>query len=278
VSLPEELLDQLAAHGLEVGDAFDGGEFGARSMTDGDGRAWVLKVSTRADVAERLAYADAATAALADRGCPVPGYGHRGRLGEGVWWLQQRLPGEVVVPWTVPVAQDLLGCLEQQRTVQLPWPSGEGATPDIEGGLRAIAAAHPTFADLGSAWTAVAHVELRSGDVVHGDLHPLNVLTHAGALSGVFDWDFAHPGDHRQDLVTLAYWSRALASVFGDEMLPAAEVVVSAMEAAVPADVLAKLLLAMLSFELGYTVTVHPDRIGWAADRVEEVRSWWALD
>ena len=42
-------------------------------------------------------------------------------------------------------------------------------------------------------------------DLVHFDLHPCNVLTEHGTLTGVVDWDGATRGDRHLDLVTLRF-------------------------------------------------------------------------
>lgn len=42
-------------------------------------------------------------------------------------------------------------------------------------------------------------------DLVHLDYHPGNILVSGGRISGVVDWDGAHRGDRRLDLVTLRF-------------------------------------------------------------------------
>ena len=44
----------------------------------------------------------------------------------------------------------------------------------------------------------------RTGDVVHGDFHHRNLLVRGDHVVAVFDWEGAHPGDARTDLMTLA--------------------------------------------------------------------------
>jgi hypothetical protein len=283
VTLGAHLQLDLAAHGLVVVRAFAGGEFGAHLVHDKDGCEWVLKSSTRDDVISRLDFAAAATEVLGSRGSPVPAYGIRGQVGDRHWWLQEVLHGDVARPCSSGVVAQLVGltaehrdgALKVARLVDGDLPTSRPSPESIDSALSLIRHVDPVIDDLRRAAGDVQDVRLRTTDIVHGDLHPLNVMSVGDVVTGVFDWDFAHAGDWRRDLVVLAFWSNALVSVDGPGMAAAAGVAASALHEHVPDDVRALLTLALLAFEFVFTVEAHPERIPWMAARACEVQAWW---
>jgi aminoglycoside phosphotransferase (APT) family kinase protein len=116
------------------------------------------------------------------------------------------------------------------------------------------------------------HVELRQSDVVHSDFHHRNYLAIGDEVTGVFDWEFARPGDWRLDLVTLAFW----AAVGGLVPAPAAGIIVSTALAECQPDVLGFLAAFQALRQLDFDVRTHPERVAGLAAAIEaNVAPWW---
>ena len=89
----------------------------------------------------------------------------------------------------------------------------------------------------------------------------------------MFDWDFAHPGDWRSDLVNLAFWSALLP----DEIPPdVSHIIIDGMKQLCPPAVMALLAARMAIRQLDFDVRVHPENLPAIVSGVETiVAPWW---
>lgn len=208
--MPERVELVAATLGLSVVRRLAGGEFGATLVRNPDGDELVLKVLA----SERLLNAVARGAGLANRlrtaGYPAPEYVGTGTLEGLTWALQRPLTGSTpevldeghagellsLARWHVAFAEDTYDWPRAMRRraalllQQLPDDTPKALAAELSGAIERSEA-----------------VELRRGDVVHSDFHHRNFLAIDGRVTGVFDWEFATPGDWRFDAVTLAFWS-----------------------------------------------------------------------
>lgn len=87
-----------------------------------------------------------------------------------------------------PVPGDLAGCLTAELDT---W----------EAAMRAAGGPPGPLLELGLRWLR-ENVPAQAGPLalVQGDAGPGNFLHHAGAVTGLIDWEFAHPGDPLEDM------------------------------------------------------------------------------
>ncbi len=189
--------------------------FGAYAVLDAKGRRGVLKWEPQPERVKRLHYIRATTARLRTRGYPAPSYLLLGSLPTGCYAIQEMLPGVPVQRVTPELVTLLMQLNQLQRGQAMPgeqdWPrpiidpvlyGGDGfclleplrtystATAELLGTLQALVAQHED-----------EHYE--TGDIVHIDFNPTNILVNHGEISGVIDWHDPHAGDCTFDLVTL---------------------------------------------------------------------------
>jgi aminoglycoside phosphotransferase (APT) family kinase protein len=168
---------------------------------------------------------------LRRRGYPAPEYIGVGESDGTVFTVQRRLPGQILHrgPGRPPPAgqfaallPSLLAAIELQRDAgdlaQPPWPAWLLDT--IENGgdgycLHATMHQSPRTAALLGRLQELARRnvrdEARTGDVVHFDMNPANILHVGERLSGVVDWnipfDGAGQGDRGFDVATLLFYT-----------------------------------------------------------------------
>ena len=268
--------------GVGIVGPLTGGEFGALLATDAAGRELVLKTMPASPLlpAETLAAIFGRGAALAGRlradGYPAPEYVATGATATFAWSLQERLPGEVPDAMTQAHARRLLELANLHR-------GAAGEEADFRAFVLARIDEHMTTVvrdgraaslarEIAAAVDRTRNVELRRGDVVHSDFHHRNYLAIGDEVTGVFDWEFARPGDWRLDLVTLAFWA-----AFGSLVpAPAANIIVEAALSESPPDVLAFLAAFQALRQLDFDVRVHPERVeGLVAAIEENIAPWW---
>ena len=215
-----------------------GGESGSTFDIDLGGVAAILKLSDDGpDVPANQRRLLRLVASLRARGYPAPEYLGVGSAARTAFTVQRRLPGEPLEPASgqgVAAGQltlllpELLDVIELQRDAgdlaRPPWPAwlidtihrgGDGyclhatmqGRPDttaILDRVRDLTAAH-------------ARGPVRTGDIMHFDLTPANVLHDRGHLSGVIDWNVpfagASQGDRGFDLATLLFYTYDIAAV-----------------------------------------------------------------
>lgn len=193
--------------------------FGAYAVIDATGRRGVLKWTPQADRIERLQAIGAATTRLRARGYPAPLYLVIGSLPTACYAIQEMLPDEPLQIVTSELIHRLVQLNQLQRGLAMPgqrdWPrpivdtvlyGGDGfcllqplrtyslETAELLRTLQALVAQHRD-----------EHYE--TGDLVHIDFNPTNILVNNGAVSGVIDWQDPHAGDCTFDLVTLLFYT-----------------------------------------------------------------------
>jgi aminoglycoside phosphotransferase (APT) family kinase protein len=168
---------------------------------------------------------------LRRRGYPAPDYVGVGESGGTIFTVQRRLPGQILDRGRgLPPAPELLAAvlpglltaIELQRDAgdlaQPPWPAWLLDTIETGGDgycLHATMRQAPrTAALLGRLQTLARRNRqdgARTGDVVHFDMNPANILHAGGSLSGVVDWnipfDGAGQGDRGFDIATLLFYT-----------------------------------------------------------------------
>jgi aminoglycoside phosphotransferase (APT) family kinase protein len=177
------------------------------------GRAFVLKRGRSA------ARAAAVTARLREFGYPAPRYVRV----EADWALQVELPGEPLEPWR-PLREELAAQLLSLHELHAEeFPAAPTATwrrvvvSSVLSGARSylrLATLRDHSARSRELLARCQDVVRRFGEhvpearaIVHWDFTPDNVLVSDDRVSGVIDWEGVREGDHRFDLVTLAFYA-----------------------------------------------------------------------
>lgn len=154
----------------------------------------------------------------ADLPVPVPVPRFAGKPGEGFPW------GWSVVPWIEGASADLMtpdpAAAAQWaaflRGLHRPAPKDaprgnirgdplSSRQPHVEARLHRLARATEHIPEaIGRAWrTALAAASCTEARLLHGDLHPQNVLVQEGAIAGVIDWGLITQGDVAADLASV---------------------------------------------------------------------------
>jgi Ser/Thr protein kinase RdoA (MazF antagonist) len=180
--------------------------------------AVTVKALTNPFAAEKIAWLDAAVAALAMRGYPVPPIMWKGRLDER-WFLvvQSWVPGQPLSKLDSAELDQLLDLVELQANLDGGpggwnvsewianvvfdewagwWDAAHAAAPDLAVRLRAFA-------------EPARDIQLPSHDLVHHDFSLTNILFEDGVVRGIVDWDDAGRGCRALDVTTLLFeWHR----------------------------------------------------------------------
>ena len=219
-----DLLDQISdlrGRSYRLKGRYAAGEnHGAYAVKDASGTLLVLKWMIRPDsvALARLERARRVTERMRTTGVPVPCYTLIDTLPEGVtYWLQTTLPGQPPARLSVEQIHQLLIWNERQAgqalSAEQDWSwyvravvfAGKSGWKDS---LRDYSA--ETRAVLSGLEQVTAGKEAgvpRTGDLVHGDLVPGNVLVAEGKVTGIVDWDAAGCGDRALDLSKLLFYS-----------------------------------------------------------------------
>jgi hypothetical protein len=216
---PLAAINQQLGAGLVLAGRFGGGEQGAYRVIDPTGGELALKLGRGVAHFQRLRIAAATTAHLCGLGYPAPTYRAIGQVLGSNYSLQHVLPGFPAGRFAAAQLPALIELIDMQasQAVAEPrdWPApvvdtvlhgGEGfcvletmrayspATRELLGVVQRLAADN-------------ADTPCETGDVVHIDFTPANVLLEGGQISGVIDWEGTHSGDRVFDLVTLLFYS-----------------------------------------------------------------------
>jgi hypothetical protein len=207
-----EELNSLHGTNFRLVGTYEGGEFGALRLADGEGRRFVLKE-------QPAGLAPATTDALRGLGYPAPQYV---AWGEG-YHVQEELPGRPAGDWggvPEPIAGRLLELNKMQagRSVYADesWPQHVVESVLIGYSEYMVLATLERHSDesrelLRRCQQAVernAAAISSNRDIVHWDFTLANVLVENGQVSGVIDWAGTRSGDRLFDLATLIYYTR----------------------------------------------------------------------
>ncbi|MFF1356670.1 phosphotransferase family protein [Streptomyces sp. NPDC058297] len=190
----------------------DGVQSGAWLVSDETGRQAVLKWSPDLSWAPQIERAAAAVAKIRAAGYPTPAWLAVGTSADGFGYqIQELAPGHIAQELTAREARPLIDVLEMHAGLD-PDPQrcwSEFATTRMTGDdlWRRTAVTGPTGRDLVKACERLlaAHgpVTLPTGDLVHGDFRPGNILFHADRVGGVIDIEALGSGTRVFDYATL---------------------------------------------------------------------------
>jgi hypothetical protein len=221
---PQQLLEIVNAwHGttFQLVGRYPQGENGAFAVVDRTGRRGVFKREPAARELGRLREIAALTARLRDGGYPAPEYLVVGDIPGGCYSIQEELPGTPQPHVPVALVPRLIALNLAQRGQGFVAPN-RGEWPDrvinpvLYGGdgyclldsLRTYSAATAGLLNtLQNLVAAGADARYETGDIVHFDFNPANILIDDGRVGGVVDWQDPCAGDCAFDLVTLFYYS-----------------------------------------------------------------------
>lgn len=205
----------------ELLNRFDKGEWGAYRIAEPGKNSVVLKfftdlsntniVDADPDLAKNI------TDRLLSLDYPVPKYIYTGRLGEGLYWVQQELSGKPL--WQNPTVEQIEKVLfflalqknqavsEKQNYSLIIKDTVFGNRLD---GLRSIQNYSPEMRefidDLMFSVKDLKAPPLPNSDIVHGDFSYHQVMVNDdGIITGIIDWQEAGCGDWLVDLTRLIY-------------------------------------------------------------------------
>lgn len=273
------LLSRVAAElGLRVVAPLAGGNFGAMLVEDARGRELVLKALPSPDWAPRFARGAEMAERMRALGYPAPHYAGTGVQLDASWSLQERLPGSVPEVLTEAHGRRLLELAQMHAGAAGRSSSGQQREALSDASVRLAQLnsreeTRPLAAELASVLDRWAQIELLEDGVVHGDFHHRNYLAIGDEITGVFDWEFARPGDWRSDLVNLAFWSALLPGQIPPDV---ASIIIERMKQLCPRTVLALLAARMALRQLDFDVRVHPEHLSTIVPGVETIIApWW---
>ncbi len=219
---PAQLLRHInAIHGMtfELVHQYPDGEQGAFALCDKQGRQSVLKWHSGASHIHKARQSQVVTNLLRKNGYPAPRYLLIGSTSEGVYSIQEALPGSPVRRLTTAHLARLLELNALQREKAIPglqnWHA-EAVQTVLSGGdgyclhsslqhhSRKTASLLKALQQLVSTYRNEAH---RTNDIVHGDFQHANILLHNDQISGIIDWQTPGTGDCSFDLATLLFYS-----------------------------------------------------------------------
>ncbi len=201
-----------------AGDRFAMGEQGAYALLDAQGQRFVLKWRPGTDHMRQTLYAQALAEHLRMQGYPAPAYLSIGTALEGIYIVQQALPGTPMPCLTAQNLPDVLQLLALHATQAPPgprdWPL-EVIQTVMQGGngycLHTSLQHHsPETASMLKTLQGLVTAHQKSiseiEEIVHFDFQAANLLVHQHTLSGVVDWEGARAGDSAFDLATLLFY------------------------------------------------------------------------
>ncbi len=211
-------LQRLAADGpaLTLVGRLPGGEVGATEVRDPDGRRLVVKLLP-SSWGTTLTGLPARVDRLRSRGYPVPRHDVHPVDGFGLLVVQEHVAGTVPAEMSDALLDRLLALNDLQAGLDErdaePW--GETLRHTLTVGADGFCLHEPLRRHSGRSRALLERVEsigerldprsVPGGDVVHTDMHHLNVLQDGGTVRAVIDWEGSRGGDRVFDLVTLAF-------------------------------------------------------------------------
>ena len=243
---------------FQLDHRFDGGfQSGAWRLIDDTGRQAVLKWSASSDWAPRIEHAARAVAKIRAAGYPTPAWLAVGTTAAGIGYqIQDFVPGRSPNNVTAREARLLIDLLETHADLdpdpQHCWSryvttSMTEQRDDLSQQVARTGSTGRRLVDAcGRLLDAHRPVVLPTGDLVHGDFRPGNILFDAGRISGVIDIEALGNGTRAFDYATL---------LSADEITPeAVELLCTAGEQAAGPHALAYCFVHVI---LDFAVFVH---------------------
>ena len=204
----------------ELLNRFDKGEWGAYRIAEPDKKPVVLKFFTDLSntniVDDDPELAKDITDRLLSLNYPVPKYIHTGRIGKGLYWVQQELSGKPL--WQNPTVEQIkkvLSLLLLQKNQAVSEKQNysliikDTVFGNRLGGLRSVqnySLEMNKFLDtLMLSVKDLERLSLPKSDIVHGDFSYHQIMVDDGKITGIIDWQEAGCGDWLVDLTRLIY-------------------------------------------------------------------------
>ncbi|HEY1350133.1 MAG TPA: phosphotransferase [Ktedonobacteraceae bacterium] len=219
---PVQLLQYInAVHAttFELVYAYPDGEQGAFAISDTRGRQGVLKWQAGVCDLHRAQKVEVLTRRLRASGYPAPRYLCIGSTPEGIYSIQETLPGAPLRQLTGAHLIQLLALNALQREqafAGLPDWHAEAIATVLCGGngycLHTSLQQHTSrtrrlLTELQRLVALNRQEPHRSNDIVHGDFQHANILLHNEQISGIIDWQAPGAGDSSFDLATLLFYA-----------------------------------------------------------------------
>lgn len=219
---PAQLVQQInAAHATSFNllSAYPDGEQGAFALIDLQGRQSVLKWQPGACDLHRARQVQVLTDLLRSHGYPAPRYLLIGSIPEGIYSVQEALPGAPVRHLSYGHLIRLLEIHALQQGLALTgmkdWHNEAIQTVLCGGDGYCLHASLQHYADHTSHLLTELQRRVainrdephRTNDIVHGDFQHANILVHNEQISGIIDWQGPGSGDCSFDLATLLFYS-----------------------------------------------------------------------
>jgi hypothetical protein len=193
------------------------GESGAYFLSDSSNARYVLKFR----FGESSEFQPERACKIADRlrgiGYPAPRYVACGEIGGVSYAVQSLMQGAARQPLTLSHVAQLIAFNRLQGGLggELPacWPDRivNGVLEGYEE-YCVIDTMRQYSAETSAMLSSLQHVvdsrrgdHFVTGDIVHWDFNPANILTEPNHVTGIIDWDGACAGDRGFDLATLAF-------------------------------------------------------------------------
>ncbi len=226
----EELLDYInATHStmFALVEKYTTGEQGAFSITDSQGKHYVLKWRPGTQNLARMQEAKAVTDVLRSVGYPASHFLFIGCALDSIYSIQATLPGIPIYPEPLDIAlvPQLLALNELQAGRAISglrdWHE-EVVTTVLTGGdgyclhdslleySQDTARLLDTLQQIVLARQDEPH---STTDIVHNDFQPANILVYDKQVSGIVDWDASFAGDRIFDIATLLFYSYDISEV-----------------------------------------------------------------
>lgn len=219
---PGQLLQHINAVHTTTFDllhSYPDGEQGAFAIADTRGRRGVLKWQPGASNLQRAQQAREITHLLRTSGYPAPRYLLIGSTPEGIYSIQEVLPGAPLRHLSGAHLTRLLELNALQRekasaslrdwhaeAIETVLSGGEGYCLHASLREHSRRSAH-LLAEIQRLVATNREEPHRSADIVHGDFQPANILLHRDKVSGIIDWQAPGAGDSSFDLVTLLFYT-----------------------------------------------------------------------
>ncbi|QBD76733.1 hypothetical protein EPA93_12245 [Ktedonosporobacter rubrisoli] len=200
-------------------EKFPVGEQGAYTITDQTGKKYVLKWAPGAKNLSWMQKAKTVTELLRSLDYPASHYLFIGGLPEGIYSIQDVLPGSPIQTMTPALLPRLfeLNRLQLGRAIsgRTDWHQEVVKTVLLGGDGYCIHTSLQQHSQvtvdilrtLQSLVTAYRDEPHSSNDIVHGDFQHANILVQDEQISGVVDWDSFGAGDCIFDIATLLFYA-----------------------------------------------------------------------